>query len=287
MDIRMLKYFLAIIEEGSISKAAEKLHIAQPPLSQQLKLLEEELGAVLIERSTRKFEVTDVGRRLGERAKQILELMDTTIREVKDISQGLQGTLSIGTVSSAGAAFLPERINSFRKKYPGVNFEIIDEDTTRIIELLKSKVIDIGIIRTPFNSELFEAIVLPEEPMSVASTDIAWDGSQKQIYIENLKDKPLIVPYRYERTIQELCHERGFQPQILCKSNDVRTMLLWANAGLGYAIVPRNCSELIPSTGLKFVELKEAALNSGTAIIWSKEHYLSSAARHFLESFEE
>ena len=112
MDIKQLKYFIAIAEEGSISKAAKRLHMAQPPLSQQLKAMESELGVELFERSTRKLEITSSGQAMYHKAKQILKLMDIAIKEVKDISDGLAGKLSIGTVSAAGATFLPQLIST-------------------------------------------------------------------------------------------------------------------------------------------------------------------------------
>lgn len=285
MNVKQLKYFLTIVEEGTILKAAQKLHIAQPPLSQQLKLLEEELGCTLIARTTRKSQITDTGEKLYFRAKQILELMDTTIKEVTDINKGLQGRLSIGTVSSAGATFLPERLSNYHEKYPGINFGIFDEDTYKIIELLGKGIIDIGIIRTPFNLDMFEAITLPSVPMVAVSKNLRFPNECEILSLSNLNDLPLIVQQRYEKTILELCLKAEFVPNILCRSNDVRTILLWAAAGMGTAIVPKDCLHLIHSMDLEHKEINEPSLNVGTAIIWTKDRYLSTAARHFLEGF--
>lgn len=285
MDIRQLTYFIAIAEEGSISRAAERLHIAQPPLSQQLKLLEEELGIKLVERSTRKLELTEAGKALQHRSKQVLELLETSLKEVRDIAEGLQGRLSIGTVSSAGATLLPDIIRSFHKTYPCIDFEIFDEDTSKIIELLDHGVIDIGIIRTPFDLDKFESITLPEEPMAAVSLS-SWSEDKPTLLLKDLIDKPLIVQRRNEKIITELCLKAGYKPRIICRSNDVRTILLWASTGLGTAIVPRNCVNLIPHTNLNYKELAEPSLMTGTAVIWPKERYISSAARHFLEAFK-
>lgn len=286
MDIKQLIYFLAIAEEENISRAAEKVHIAQPPLSKQLQLLEEELGVKLVERSTRKLQITSAGEILQHRAKQILDLLDSTIEEVKDISEGLSGTLSIGTVSSAGATLLPEKIYSFHKKYPNLNFEILDEDTYKIIELLKSGLIDIGIIRTPYNIESFGAITIPDEPMVAISTT-PFSNDEEAIYLNYLIDKPLIVQKRYEKTLIDLCLNLGFKPRILCKSNDVRTVLLWLTIGMGIAIVPKNSISLILNTKVYYKEIKESSLKVGTAIIWNHNRYMSSAAKHFLETLKE
>ena len=166
MDIRQLRYFLTIADEGSITKAAEKLHMSQPPLSQQLKLLETELGVQLFERNTRNITLTDVGEALLYRTRQILDLFELTKNEVMDIHAGLDGTLSIGTVSSAGATFLPNIMQRFHQMYPRVNFEILDEDSDKIMEMLTHGMIDLGIIRTPFAQNEFEHLTLPSVPFS-------------------------------------------------------------------------------------------------------------------------
>lgn len=287
MDIKQLTYFIAIAEEGNITKAAERLHIAQPHLSQQLKLMEDELNVKLIERNTRKFQMTDAGQRLWHRSKQMVELMESTVKELKDFNEGLQGTLSIGTISSSGNILLPQRICSFNKKYPNINFEIRECSTDEVLELLKSGVIEIGIIRTPLNSEIYESISLPIEPMVAATINsYQWDNKRKNIYLKELVNKPLLVHRRYEKMIIELCKKEGFKPRILCKIEDTRSILLLANTGIGIAIIPKDWVELIPVMDLSYKIINEPSLNTNTTIVWMKDHYLSSAAKHFLETFE-
>ncbi|ADK14835.1 MULTISPECIES: LysR family transcriptional regulator [Clostridium] len=286
MDIKQLTYFLTIAEEKSITKASEKLHIAQPHLSQQLKLLEEELNVKLIERTTRKFQVTDAGKRLWHRSKQIIELMESTVKELKDFNEGMEGTLSIGTISSAGDILLPQRIYSFNKKYPKINFEIQECSTNEILELLKSGVIEIGIIRTPLNSEIYESINLPIEPMVAASSNSFYWNNKGKICLNELAGKPLLVHRRYEKMIIELCKQTGFNPRILCKIEDTRSILLLADTGMGIGIVPKDWIELIPNTNLNYKEINEPSLDTNTTIVWMKDQYLSSAAKHFLQTFK-
>lgn len=286
MDIRRLKYFVTICEEGNISKAAKKLHIAQPPLSQQLKLLEDELGTKLFERDTRNIKITDAGKTLLYKSKQILELMDSTIKEVRDVNDGLTGKLSIGTVSSAGATILPQLISNFHNKFPHISFEIIDEDTPKITELLTNGLIDIGIIRTPYNLDGFQSISLTDDPMIVISKKVYWNDNTKSLYLKDLSGVPLLVQRRYEQDIISLCNQAGFEPNIICRSNDVRTIILWSISDMGLAIVPKNCIHLIPNTNLFYKELNEPSLRVGTSIIWSDKRYNSSATRHFIECLD-
>lgn len=287
MDIKQLTYFQTIAEEGNITKAAERLHMAQPHLSKQLKLMEEELNVKLIERNTRKFQITDAGQKLWHRARQMTELMESTVKELKDFNEGLQGTLSIGTISSSGDILLPQRICSFNKKYPKINFEIRECSTNEVLELLKSGVIEIGIIRTPLNSEIYQSINLPVEPMVAAiSNGKYWENSEESITLAELAGRPLLVHRRYEKMIAELCHQAGYEPRILCKIEDTRSILLLANTGIGIAIVPKDWIKLIPNINLYYKEINEPSLNTGTTIVWMKDQYLSSAARNFLNTFE-
>lgn len=287
MDIKHLTYFLAIVEEGNITKAAERLHIAQPHLSQQLKLLEDELNIKLIERNTRKLQITDAGQRLWRRSKQMMELMELTVNELKDFNEGVRGTLSIGTISSSGDMLLPQLICSFNKKYPKINFEIRECSTNEVLELLKSGVIEIGIIRTPLNSGIYESISLSAEPMVAAiSGNMYWENNKKSINLIELADKPLLVHRRYEKMIVELCKQSGFEPRILCKIEDTRSILLMANTGMGVAIVPKDWIKLIPNINLIYKEIDEPSLNTSTTIVWMKDKYLSSIANHFLQTLD-
>lgn len=288
MDNKQLTYFLAIVEYENITKAAEKLHIAQPYLSQQLKLLEEELGVKLVDRTTRKIQITDAGEMLKHRALQILQLTETTIKELRDFNEGFRGTLTIGTIASSGDMLLPKHIDNFHKKYPRINFEIRECSTHDILELLKSGIIEIGIIRSPSNLDIFESIYLGNEPMVAASCDESiWSGNQKYISIKELENKPLLAHRRFEKMITEVCEKSGFQPRILCKIEDTRSILLLAKTGMGIAIIPKDWIDLVPNANLKYREIDEPTLVTRTAIIWMKNRYLSSPARNFLESFHD
>lgn len=285
MDIKQLKYFYVIAEEGQITSAAKKLHIAQPPLSYQLKNLEDELGVKLVERGSRSITLTDAGVILYKRAKQILSLTKSTVDELKDFKQGISGTLSIGTVSSSGASLLDSRLSTFHDKYPFINFEIHEGNTYELLELLNKGIIEIAIVRTPFNNSGINSILLEKEPMTAAMVkDLNWTDSNV-IDIRELENKPLIFYRRFERLIFKVCHDLNFTPNVFCKNDDARTSLLWANSGLGIAIVPKSTIKLIGSSDIIYKEINNEELSTQIAIIWSKTGYLSSAGKNFLELF--
>lgn len=285
MDIKQLNYFYVIAEEGQITSAAKRLHIAQPPLSYQLKNLEDELGVKLVERGSRNVTLTDAGLILYKRAEQILSLTKSTMDELKDFKQGTHGTLSIGTVSSSGASLLDSRLSIFHEKYPFINFEIHEGNTFKLLEALHKGIIEIAIVRTPFNNSGINSIFLKKEPMVAAMIkDLNWTDSTV-IDITELKNKPLIFYRRFESLIFKVCQDSNFQPTVFCKNDDARTSLLWANSGLGIAIVPKSSLKLIGSSDLIFKEINNEDLSTQIAIIWSKNSYLSSSGKNFINLF--
>jgi DNA-binding transcriptional LysR family regulator len=285
MDVKKLRYFLVVAEEGQITRAARRLNMAQPPLSQQLKLLESELGMQLIQRFSRKIELTDAGRILRDRAEQILQLIGKTEKELKDLNEGLQGTLSIGATPSWGATFLPERIRSFHECYPGINFQLREGDTHQIMELINSGVVEIGIARLPADSKTYESISLPNEPLVAAMRRSRQDTGSTSIRLIDLAEKPLLL-HRQHEALPEYYRQMGLEPRVLCRYDDVRSMLVWANAGLGIAIVPKSAANLIPGDNLEFREIVEPGFKTGApAVIWMRNRYLSTAARHFIDMF--
>lgn len=284
MDIKQLQYFLTIAEEGQISAAAKRLHMTQPPLSQQLKALEDELEIVLIERTNKSFKLTDAGKMLCRRAEQILELVKTTEKEIKNIGEGRKGLLTIGTIASLGASIIPQKIELFHKKYPDVNYRLWEGESLKITELMLNGVIEIGLVRLPVESNRFEAIIFPKEPMLAVSTN-KWLDKKKTLSIADLQNKPLLLHKRHEEMIKKNCLEKGFEPNILCVSDDVRTILPWAEKGLGIAIVAESIQSIVNKEKLQIRKLKDSELETAAAIIWVKDRYLSPVAKMFLDTF--
>lgn len=288
MDVKDLKYFLAVVEEGSINAAARQLHIAQPPLSRQIKQLEEELGVILLERGKRKVQLTPAGRLLHNRAAQLLGQLDNTVKEMKELDAGTQGTLAIGTVTSSGATILPGVVRAFRHSFPNIRFQLWEGETNRITELLNRGSIEIGMVRFPFNDENYESIKLPNEPLVVAMNkkDADYPGRQADhIPLAELAGKPLLIHRKYEAMLLEHCKQYGFTPEFVCMSDDVMPILAWADAGIGMAVVPRAAIGLIPSANLIYRTITNPCIDTTAAVIWVRNRYLSAVAHNFLTLF--
>ena len=286
MDIKQLTYFITIVEEGNITRAANKLHIAQPPLSNQLKLLEDELGTKLLERGARKVKLTDSGTILYKRAKNILEITKATAIEIEEFGKGVQGTLRLGTISSSGTALLSNRVIDFNKKYPNIKFEIHEGNTYEVLEMINSGIIEVGIVRTPFNSQNLECLFLGSEPMiAVMNKDYDFTNDSDEILLKDLKDIPLIMYRRFEKILLSEFQKLDFEPNIFCINDDVRTTMLWARAGLGIGIVPKAAVDFESMNDIKYKIINQDSLKTKIAAIWVKERYLSIAAKRFLEFF--
>ena len=288
MDIRQLLYFTTIAEEGSISAAAKKLHLSQPPLSYQMKLLEEELHLPLIERSARGIALTEAGRVLYKRAQGILELSELTRKEMLAMASGFTGTLHIGTVSSSGASLLGWRIPAFHQKYPQIGFAIHEGNTFELMEILESGLIELAIVRTPFHNDQLNCLYLSPEPMiaaGAASFFPAGMPSGQPISLELLGHAPVILYRRFEKILLSLCEQKGITPQVFCIADDARTTLMWAEAGLGVAVVPQSAYRIMPHHNMVYGELSEEDLHTRIAAVCKKGCSLSWAAQQFLEIF--
>lgn len=284
MDLREMRYFYAIVEEGNISNASKKLNIAQPALSRQMKQLEDTLGVQLFERGSRKIRLTEAGQLFRERTEQILGLVDGTIKEITAINDGLGGTISIGTVTTSGAALLPNVISQFHSLYPSVTFQIWEGDGYRVLELLDNRVIEIGIIRAPFDSETYESILLPDEPLVIAMKggDCQCGENPHTIRLIELTDQPLIVPLRWKAMFVEWCEKAGFKPKIVCVSDSIVLNILWTKAGIGMALVPKSTESLIADSALTYKTIIEPIVSTQTCVVWVRNRKLSASSRHFL-----
>lgn len=296
MDIRQMKYFLAIAEEGQITAAAKRLNISQPPLSQQLKLLEQELNVTLFNRNSRNLELTEAGIVLQNKSEQMIELMKSTMNELKHLSQGIEGTLSIGTVRSSGITILPNKICEFRKQYENVDFQLWEGDSFRIMELLNNGVVDVGFVREPFNASPYDSIFIKDNLgenlndyfVTIAAPELYDSESNSgSISLRELKNRPLIIHRRYEDMIKDACIKEGFEPKIICRNDDTMSSLSWAKAGIGMAVLPLTASNIVLDANLEIRKITNPSIESRLNLIWPKNKNVSSIARNFIKMFYE
>ena len=288
MEIKDMRAFYAIVEEGNISHAAQRLGLAQPALSRQMKRLETGLGVQLFERGSRRIRLTDAGRVLYARVEHILGLVDGTVREITEIGSGVAGCIRLGTITTSGAMLLPELITEFHRRYPQVTFQLWEGEGTRILELLDNRVIEIGITRTQVDARLYDSIVLPNEPLVVVMNRRHPLGEDAhEVRMRELADAPLIIPLRWQSLFLTNAKKAGFVPQVLCVSDSIVQDLLLAKMGMGAAVVPISSKTLLTDGDLIYKKLIEPEITTHTVVAWLKNRTLSQSAAHFITLFRE
>ncbi|KHF40155.1 LysR family transcriptional regulator [Halalkalibacter okhensis] len=290
MDIRQLRYFITVVQEGQITLAAKKLNMAQPPLSQQLKNMETEIGAKLLSRNGRKLELTEAGHLLYQKGLHLLDRFDETITAVKETGEGLSGTLSIGCVMSC-IHYLPERIRAFNDTYPQVKVKILAGDPYRLTDYIYERSIEAAIVRSPLNTENFNTIELDIDPF-VFIAPKAWEQlpSGSKIAMRDISELPLIALHRvngvgvYEVVLEEF-NRHGLEPNYVCESPDATILLSMVKAGIGGVLLPKSVLFNFSKENLRVFEIIDSSAETTTSIIWQKERYLSKAAKRFIELF--
>lgn len=288
MEIKDMRAFYAIVEEGNISHAAQRLDIAQPALSRQMKRLETALGVQLFERGSRRIRLTDAGRVMYSRVEHILGMVDGTVREITEIGSGVAGSIRLGTITTSGAMLLPELISEFHSRYPNVTYQIWEAEGARILELLDNRVIEVGITRTQVDSKVYESIVLPNEPLVlIMNREHEIGTSPDKVLLEELKDVPVIIPLRWQSVFVANCRKQGFEPNVVCVSDSIVQDLLLTKMGMGMALLPVSSKTLLTDGNLIYKKLVEPEMSTHTVIAWLKNRTLSSSSEHLIRLFRE
>ena len=236
MEIKQLEYFRAIVEAGTISGAARELHMTQPPLSYQIKMMEEELKVSLFLRGTKRITLTEAGKTLYEQAEKILTLTELTKSEVLKSSQAT--TLHIGMTPST-VSMMSDYLQQFARRYPQIRFDIHEGSTFTLKEQIENQQVDITTLRTPIAlsgcevkslaKERLLAMAIPEYPLFEGKTSVS---------LHELMDQPLILSRRYQKYMLSVFEKAGVTQNIYCACEDARTALIIAEKGLGIAILP-------------------------------------------------
>lgn len=254
MDLRHLRYFVAVAEEGHVTRAAERLGIQQPPLSQQIKGLEDELGVQLFRRLPRGVEVTDAGRELLADARRILDDVDSALARVQRTARGEQGRINVGFTSSAPFhPFVPAVLRAFREANPLVSIALEEGGTAEMVEDIRGARLDAGFIRTTIPpGEGIAVHELLEERMVVALPrrhHLARGRATAPVRLPDLAAEPFVLyrrasgPGLFDAVIGA-CREAGFVPNVEQEAPRVTATLNLVAAGLGVTIVPESLSTI-------------------------------------------
>ena len=243
MDIRTLSYFVIIAEELNITKAAEKLCMSQPPLSSQMKALEEELDTVLFIRGKRHLQLTESGKLLYRHAKEILSLVNKTSEEIRAMGKGMRGKISIGLVEGSAPIIAASWIETFLSHYKDVDFLVVDGNSDELIAKLRSGLIDMAVITSPCDNTLLNSFKVGQEKMTafMSKDNPLADLPGNTIDLSMLKDKPLIIPSResMNRMITKWFKEIHAEPKIVCRMDNYLDVAALAGRNIGISLFPK------------------------------------------------
>lgn len=285
MEIRVLRYFLAVVREEGINRAAEVLHITQPTLSRQLSQLEEEVGVKLFHRGAKKITLTNEGILLRRRAEEILALVDRTEQELVEQDELVEGRIVIGGGELAAMQELPEIIQTFREKYPLVTFDIFTGNADLVKEQMEKGLIDIGVLLEPIDMEKFDFIRLKGKEQWVVLMRSDDPLAEKEfISAKDLENAPLILPRR-TNVQNELVNWLGdsFQEsQVLFTSNLSTNGALMVQKGLAYSLVIEGSVPFWDKEKITFRPLSPE-LTANSVLAWKKQQPFSPAATKFIQ----
>ncbi|MBP1989188.1 LysR family transcriptional regulator [Paenibacillus eucommiae] len=289
MDIRQLRYFLEIAKERQITRAAKKLNMEQPPLSRQLKLMEQELGVVLFDRSGKELELTQAGLVLRREAEEIIRRLNEAVVEIKELDTGISGMLSIGSAVTC-SSLVSQQMMNFSSAYPNITYKVLEGDHTALANYLHQRSVELAITRLPFESKedanQYAVRSLISDPL-VAVVHESLCVASISVTLEEIAGLPLLV-LKSDRTIglyDKIMMEyrmRGLVPNVRCECSSVAITISLIMAGMGVAVMPASVVSSFPFQGLVILPIRDMELHSDVGVVWLKDRYLSKSAEVFI-----
>lgn len=288
MNLRTLQYFVVLSEELNFSHAADRLHIAQPALSQQIRRLERELGAELVDRGQRPVRLTEAGNYLVAAARQILQASEDAAIGTREVGRGIRGWLTVGFTRSSMYSVLPEALKVFHRRHPHVELRLFEMVTEEQTDALREGRIQIGIGRQPTDIDGFQRRTLLREPvMIVMSPDHPLSG-QKLIKISEVADIPLILypklpTARFATFIESMYRDDGLVPPVEYRTHEIQTAIGLVAAGLGVTFV----GESVARHGRADVTYRNLSGRSATKVSTLEATWPSTGNSSHLQAFLE
>ena len=283
MDLRHLTYFLVLAEELHFGRAAERLHISQPPLSRMIQLIENDLGVLLFERTKRSVKLTSAGIELMQDAKQMVLQMQTVKKRLSIFSKGETGTLKIGYVGAVMHTELPMLLSSFARSFPHITLQFEEQTNNNLVHGLNNGTLDIAFVRTWLHTGNLRETVILNEPFVVVLPFKHRLATKRRVSAKDLKDEDFITftrdcgPTIFDSFLA-LCSNAGFTPNILHHASQLNAVLRLVESGFGVSLLPKS-TEVGVRLKLKFIPLLNAK-ETIPLIMLSRKENLSPALSH-------
>jgi len=286
MELKQLEYFMAVCRELHFTRAAEKLGIAQPSLSQQIRLLEHEIGTPLFDRVGKKTIITEAGKTLLHHSYNVFHELSQARAAISEI-QGLErGTLKIGALLTVVNYLLPPTVIGFHRNYPNVELSILGLRTGDIYNGLLQNELDLGIVFLPMEHDDLETIPLYKQNLVLAAPIDHPIAEEPFVKLDVLKDIPsVLLPSTYfmRQLINEKCRELDFVPQPIMEMTTMESIINMVCKGVGVTILPKAYLDYIDNKQIRTIPIQNPVLTTQIGIAYRKNKYLCAASRVFME----
>ncbi|KAB1438816.1 LysR substrate-binding domain-containing protein [Pseudodesulfovibrio senegalensis] len=276
MELRHIRYFLAVAEELHFGRAAKRLHIAQPPLSQQIRQLEEEMEVRLFARTSRSVKLTPEGELFLDEARRLLAGLDRAVDRTRDLARGKHGRLAVGFMGPASLSLLPEALRVFRRENPDVRLDLTTAASRDQLRMLRSGRMDVAFVHAQGREfEEFPSRLFLREPYVLVVPDGHFLAGRASVDIRELRDEPMIFyprhlqPQLFDSFIASF-REAGFSPKIVQESNSEQSTIALVATGLGCALVP-DSSRRGHGRDVCFVPVRQALPSWEITMVWNRE----------------
>lgn len=286
MELRHLRYFIAVAEELHFGRAAERLCIAQPPLSQQIQQLERELGFQLFHRTQRHVELTAAGQLFLDEAREVLSGLEKAVAAGRRVARGEVGRLGIGFVGTATYEFLPAALSEFRERYPEVELVLRELVSAKQVQALRDRRIHVGLARPTITEKGIVSEPLYQEPLVAALPARHPLARQERLTLATLAEEPFVLFPRYPQPsyaefLISLCEQAGFSPHVVQETAEIHTAISLVAAGLGVTLVPASVQSA-HREGIAYLPFEEPQPTTELTVIY-REGETSSLANAFLQ----
>lgn len=261
MELHQLKYFIAVVETGSFSKAAKRCFVAQPSLSQQIIKLEKEIGTKLFDRLGKKVVLTEAGNTLLPGAKRILNESKEIKLRMSEERSGNLGTLSVGIIPTIAPYILPGALKSFKKENPDAVIKVQENLTDRLIEMLINFQIDIGIMSLPIDNKLLTKRELFKDKLVLTLPNSHRLSKPRKIKLKDLDDLPFIAldeEHCFGEQVKSFCYQTSINPDIVCKTWNLSTITNCVSSEVGVSIIPLMTALTNSPKGTIYREIEES-----------------------------
>jgi LysR family hydrogen peroxide-inducible transcriptional activator len=287
MEIHQLEYLIAIAEEGSFTRAAERLLVAQPSLSQQIKKLEQEVGRPLFDRLPRGVVLTEAGYRLLEHARRVLSEMNDGKRRVAEVGDQVAGALTVGAIPTIAPFLLPAAVSAFLRRWPGVAFTVIEDVTAKLLDGLERGELDLAIMSSAEHLPTIHLETVATEPLLLVVAKGHRLARRREVVWPDVEEERFLVlqdMHCLTGQVLQFCGAHGARPRIAARGAQLSTIAAMVSAGLGVSMVPKMFRDADSASDRAYLPFAQPGPTRDLCLAWSLRRYRTNAARALAET---